>query len=82
VATALTHAGFTVEPDEVMSAPAATGAYLREHHPDTRCFLVNHGDLTEDLAGVHLVERDADVVVLGGADAVINSFAAIGSLLS
>lgn len=67
VARALADAGFDVGPDDVMSAPAATGAYLRQHHPDAACFLVNHGDLTEDLAGVNLVEEGADVVVLGGA---------------
>lgn len=67
VAGALADAGFEVTADDVMSAPAATGAYLREHHPDAACFLVNHGDLAEDLAGIRLVEEDAEVVVLGGA---------------
>ena len=67
VASTLATAGFTVTADDVMSAPAATGAFLREHHPGARCFLVNHGDLAEDLAGVDLVEEGADLVVLGGA---------------
>jgi HAD superfamily hydrolase (TIGR01458 family) len=67
VAEALSGAGFTVTADDVMSAPAATGAFLRDHRLDARCFLVNHGDLAEDLQGVHLVDEDADVVVLGGA---------------
>ena len=67
VADALVAAGFGLDADEVVSAPAATGAYLREHHPGASCFLVNHGELSEDLEGVRLVEADADLVVLGGA---------------
>lgn len=67
VARSLSQAGFDIGADDVMSAPAATGAYLRRVHPDARCFLVNHGDLAEDLEGIALVEADADVVVLGGA---------------
>jgi HAD superfamily hydrolase (TIGR01458 family) len=67
VADALRSAGFDVATDEIVSAPAATGRYLRRHHPGARCFLVNHGDLTEDLEGVDLVEDGAELVVLGGA---------------
>jgi len=68
VAGKLAAIGFVVTPDDVVSAPAATGAFLREHHPNARCFLVNHGDLTEDLEGVDLVDDGhVDVVVLGGA---------------
>jgi HAD superfamily hydrolase (TIGR01458 family) len=68
VAGRLAELGFAVTADDVMSAPAATGAYLREHHPGARCFLVNHGDVTEDLEGVELVEDGpVDVVLFGGA---------------
>jgi HAD superfamily hydrolase (TIGR01458 family) len=67
VADSLVGAGFDIETDEIVSAPAATGAYLRRSHPGARCFLVNHGDLSEDLEGITLVEADAEVVVLGGA---------------
>ena len=67
VAAALAEVGFAITAGDIVSAPAATGAYLRRHHPGARCFLVNHGDLTEDLTGIDLVEHDADVVVLGGA---------------
>ncbi len=67
VARSLADAGFAVGADDVVSAPAATGAYLRDHHPGAACFLVNHGDLAEDLEGVRLVEEGADLVVLGGA---------------
>jgi HAD superfamily hydrolase (TIGR01450 family) len=67
VAAALAAAGFEVAPDDVLSAPAATGAHLRRHHPGARCFLVNHGDLDEDLEGVDLVVGSfADVPPLVG----------------
>ena len=65
----LTAAGIEVDVDEVFTAPAATAAWLRAERPEARCYLINSGDLGDDLAGVHFVglgER-ADVVVLGGA---------------
>ena len=31
--------------DEILTAPAATAAYLRRAHADARCFLLNTGDL-------------------------------------
>jgi HAD superfamily hydrolase (TIGR01458 family) len=68
-ARVLADAGFSVGPDEILTATAATAAHLREHHPDARCLLLNSGDVTDDLDGVHLVPSHADpeVVVLGGA---------------
>jgi HAD superfamily hydrolase (TIGR01458 family) len=69
IAETLTDAGFPVGPDDVLGAPAATAAHLREHHPGARCLLLSSGDVADDLEGVHLVGPDAepDVVVLGGA---------------
>ncbi len=64
----LADAGFELSPDDVMTAPSATGAYLRSHHPGARCYLITKKDISEDLAGVHLVDEDADVVVIGGAE--------------
>ncbi|HEY4419495.1 MAG TPA: HAD hydrolase-like protein, partial [Pseudonocardia sp.] len=63
-------AGFPVGRQEVLTAPAATAAYLREHRPDAACLLLNSGDVAEDLGGVRLVSgpgAEPDVVVLGGA---------------
>jgi HAD superfamily hydrolase (TIGR01458 family) len=62
-------AGFGVAVDEVLTAPAATAAWLAQHHPGARCHLLTSGDPTADLAGVRLVAPDepAEVVVLGGA---------------
>lgn len=68
VAARLTGSGIPVEPDHILTAPTATAAYLRRHHPGARCLLLNDGDLSADLEGIDLV-RDApvDVVVVGGA---------------
>ena len=69
IADALNDAGFEVRADEILTAPALTAAYLRDHHPGGRCFLLNSGDIGRDLNGVTLAGRDdpVDVVVLGGA---------------
>jgi len=75
VAGRLAGEGFPVGVDDILTAPAVTAAYLREHHPQARCRLINSGEVGEDLAGVTLVGEGADdagrdgpeVVVLGGA---------------
>ena len=69
IARRLGVAGVPVELHELVTAPAATAAWLNREHPDARCYLINSGDLADDLAGVHLVGPDesADIVVLGGA---------------
>jgi HAD superfamily hydrolase (TIGR01458 family) len=69
IAGTLADAGFPVTADDVLGAPAATAAHLREHHPGAACLLLSHGDVADDLDGVRLVGPDdhVDVVVLGGA---------------
>ncbi len=68
VARLLTGAGMEVDPSEILTAPAATAAYLRTHHAGRRCFLLSAGDLSADLEGIDIVEdAPADVVVIGGA---------------
>ncbi len=70
IAATLADAGFPVTADDILTAPAATAAHLREHRPDAACLLLTSGDVTEDMAGVRLVtgaESAPDVVVLGGA---------------
>ncbi|WP_336048859.1 HAD-IIA family hydrolase [Streptomyces sp. CA2R101] len=75
VAGRLADEGFPVGADDILTAPAATAAYLRAHHPHARCRLVNSGEVRADLAGVTLVgEEDGDeggeapeVIVFGGA---------------
>lgn len=68
VANLLTEGDMATSVDEILTAPAATAAHLRRHHPGARVFLLNTGDLTADLEGIDLVEEGpADVVVIGGA---------------
>lgn len=72
IAGTLQEAGFPVSAADVLTAPAATAAYLAEHVPGARCALLNSGDVGEDLGDVTLLDpADAatvpDVVVVGGA---------------
>lgn len=70
IAALLAEAGFPVTAGDILTAPAATAAYLAEHCPGARCLLLNSGDIHEDLRGITLVAPDgpdADVVVVGGA---------------
>lgn len=69
IARRLVSAGFEVDPSEILSAPAATAAWIRRHHPDAPCYLINSGDLGAELADVHVVSdaEGAELVVLGGA---------------
>jgi HAD superfamily hydrolase (TIGR01458 family) len=68
VARLLSEAGIPVEAGEILTAPAATAAHLRRAHPGARVFLLNTGDLSDDLGGIDLVDSGpADVVVIGGA---------------
>jgi HAD superfamily hydrolase (TIGR01458 family) len=62
--------GIEVEPRDVVTAPVATAAYLRGHHPGARCLLLGEGGAVPDLEGVELVDpgEPADVVVVAGAD--------------
>ena len=69
LARTLNEAGFPVEPQEVVTAVAATAGYLRTHHAGARVFLLSDGDARDDLEGITLVGPDepADVIVIGGA---------------
>lgn len=75
IARKLAAEGFPVEADDILTAPAVTAAYLREHHPGARCLLISSGDVRDDLEGVEILESGADpagrtapdVVVFGGA---------------
>ncbi|GAA2909703.1 HAD-IIA family hydrolase [Streptomyces violaceus] len=72
IAGTLADAGFPVSAEDILTAPAATAAYLAEHCPGARCALLNSGDIEEDLDGVTLVDAAdtgtvPDVVLVGGA---------------
>ena len=59
-------AGFNITLDDLITAPFATAAYLRAHHPGSRCLVIGAEASLEDLEGVHIVDKDADVLVVGG----------------
>lgn len=67
IASTLSGAGFPVGVDDVFTAPVITAAHLRAHYPGARCWLLNSGDIADDLEGVTLVDDAPDVVVVGGA---------------
>jgi HAD superfamily hydrolase (TIGR01450 family) len=77
IARLLSAAGMEVGPDEVITAAALTAEYVRDRFPGARCFLVNSGDIGEDMPGIDLVRSTdftgpgtpeaPDVVLLGGA---------------
>ena len=72
IAELLTEAGMSVSPDEVITAD-----YVRDRYPGARCFLVNSGQIAEDMPGIDIVYSSQysgpgapeapDVVLLGGA---------------
>ena len=76
IAGLLNEAGMDVRADEVITAAVLTADYVRDRYPDARCFLVNSGQIGEDMPGVDVVyssefrDREPDrpdVILLGGA---------------
>ena len=76
IAELLTEAGIEVTSDEVITAAVLTADYVRDRYPDARCFLVNSGQIAEDMPGIDIVyahdvvgsdPATPDVVLLGGA---------------
>ncbi|OCB53697.1 HAD family hydrolase [Mycobacterium vulneris] len=77
IAELLTAAGMDVAAHEVITAAALTAEYVRDRYPGARCFLVNSGQIGEDMPGVDVVYSSdftgpaapdtPDVVLLGGA---------------
>ena len=77
IADLLTDAGMAVRADEVITAAVLTADYVRDRYPDARCFLVNSGQIAEDMPGIDIeystqfdgvrAPEAPDVVLLGGA---------------
>jgi HAD superfamily hydrolase (TIGR01458 family) len=63
--------GLPLPEERVITAPVATANYIRQHYSGKRCWLLTKGNTTEDFAGIQLVESDADVVVIGGAEELL-----------
>ncbi|HLX41177.1 MAG TPA: TIGR01458 family HAD-type hydrolase [Ktedonobacteraceae bacterium] len=60
--------GLSVPVQSLLTAPVATAEYLRQCYPNKRCWVLTKGNTTEDFWGIELVEKDAEVVVIGGAE--------------
>ncbi len=63
--------GLPVPAQFLLTAPVATADYIRQHYPNKRCWVLTKGDTGEDFWGIELVEKDADVVVIGGAEELL-----------
>jgi HAD superfamily hydrolase (TIGR01458 family) len=64
--------GLPIEEEQLITAPVATANYLRQHYDGNRCWLLTKGDTAEDFQGVNLVDENADVVVIGGAEDLLS----------
>jgi HAD superfamily hydrolase (TIGR01458 family) len=69
IAGLLGSAGMRIETEQILTAVSSAARFLAEHYPDRECFVVNEGDITEDLVGISLATDPAEVgvVLLGGA---------------
>ena len=56
---------------QLVTAPVATANYIRQHYPGKRCWVLSKGDTEADFAGITLVESNAEVVVIGGAEELL-----------
>src|SRR4029079_19253022 len=66
LAKELQSSGFDIRPEDIMTAPAATAAYLRQHYPGKRVYLLGETGVAQDIEGVTLVDDEAaDVVGIG-----------------
>jgi HAD superfamily hydrolase (TIGR01458 family) len=64
--------GFPLAAETLVTAPVATANYIRQHYPGKRCWVLTKGDTRADFAGIELVEADAEVVVIGGAEELLS----------
>lgn len=67
----LRNIGLPLEEKHVVTAPVATANYIRQHYRDKRCWLLTKGDTAKDFAGIHLVDTQADIIVIGGAEELL-----------
>lgn len=64
--------GLSLDERHVVTAPVATANYIRLHYPGKRCWLLTKGDTAKDFAGIHLVQTQADIIVIGGAEELLS----------
>jgi HAD superfamily hydrolase (TIGR01458 family) len=63
--------GLSLTEQQLITAPVATANYIRQHYPGKRCWVLSKGDATADFAGIDLVESNAEIVVIGGAEELL-----------
>ncbi len=63
--------GLPIAEEYLITAPVATANYIRQHYPGKRCWVLTKGDTEADFTGIKLVQADADVVVIGGAEELL-----------
>ncbi len=64
--------GLPIPEAHLVTAPVATANYIRQHYPTKRCWVLTKGDIATDFAGINLVNADAEVVVIGGAEELLS----------
>src|SRR5258708_31526558 len=63
--------GLPIAEEQLITAPVPTASYIRQHYPGKRCLVLTKGDTLVDSAGIKLVESQADVVVICGAEELL-----------
>src|SRR6266567_8399690 len=63
--------GLPVAEQQLVTAPVATANYIRQHYPGKRCWVLTKGNTRADFDGIELVESQADIVVIGGAEELL-----------
>ena len=63
--------GLPLTEQQLITAPVATANYIRQHYPGKRCWVLSKGDTEADFAGINLVESNAEVLVIGGAEELL-----------
>ena len=63
--------GLPLTEQQLITAPVATANYIRQHYPGKRCWVLSKGDTEADFAGIDLVESNAEIVVIGGAEELL-----------
>src|SRR5260370_18130820 len=71
LAQRLQEVGLPVDEQYLVTAPVATANYIRQHYPGKRCWVLTKGNTTADFDGIELVESNADIVVIGGAEELL-----------
>lgn len=72
LAQRLQRIGLPIKEEQLVTAPVATASYIRQHYPGKNCWLLSKGDTAVDFAGIPLVEDQADIVVIGGAEELLS----------